>query len=61
MMNSVRDGGSRTASPFSGAANGEAGQARSRNESFFEGLGAANAGRRDDVPPSQGESPLPNV
>jgi ADP-ribosylation factor GTPase-activating protein 1 len=51
-------GGSRTASPFSGAANGElgAGQTqKSRNESFFEGLGAANAGRRDDIAPSQGE------
>lgn len=38
---------------------GEAGQGqstqRTRNESFFEGLGAANAGRRDDLAPSQGE------
>lgn len=42
-------GNQRSASPMAGGQGGG-------NEDFFAGLGEANARRRDDVPPSQGES-----
>lgn len=49
-------GGSRSGTPLSGTAGGNdvsSGKAKV-DDKYFEGLGAANAARPDDVPPSQG-------
>lgn len=59
MMGGSGSGIGRKDSPFSSAANEEAGEAKRRNEKYFESLGSANADRREDLHPSQGENQGP--